>query len=80
MCETRAMRATVPLVFGSEPCHVRLWWNAPPPGFTRTGTISISIKGDLAREPDETFSVQLWNAVGATIDDGFATATILNDD
>lgn len=49
------------------------------PGQT-SGTISISIKGDREREPDETFSVQLWNAVGATIDDGFATATIVNDD
>jgi hypothetical protein len=49
------------------------------PGQT-SGTISISIKGDRVREPDETFTVQLSNAVGATIDDGFATATIRNDD
>ncbi len=43
-------------------------------------TISVSIKGDRKREADETFSVELWNAVGATIADGFATVTILNDD
>jgi hypothetical protein len=43
-------------------------------------TISVSIKGDRKREPNETFSVQLSNAVGARIDDGVATATILNDD
>jgi hypothetical protein len=50
-----------------------------PPGETQ-GTISIDIKGDRKREPNETFSVQLSNAVGATIEDGVATVTILNDD
>ncbi len=49
------------------------------PGQTQ-GTISIPIKTDRKRERNETFSVQLSNAVGATIDDGVATATILNDD
>ena len=49
------------------------------PGET-SGTIWVSIKGDRKREADETFSVQLSNAVGATIDDGVATVTILNDD
>jgi hypothetical protein len=49
------------------------------PGET-SRTISVSIKGDRKREADETFSVQLSNAVGATIDDGVATVTILNDD
>jgi hypothetical protein len=43
-------------------------------------TISIAVKGDRKREKNETFSVQLSNAVGATIADGVATATILNDD
>jgi hypothetical protein len=43
-------------------------------------TISIAIKGDRKREANETFSVQLSNAVGATIADGVATVTILNDD
>jgi hypothetical protein len=47
------------------------------PGET-SRTISVSIKGDRKREPDETFSVQLSNAVGATI--GVATVTIMNDD
>jgi hypothetical protein len=49
------------------------------PGDT-SRTISVSIKGDRKREPNETFSVQLSNAAGASIDDGVATATILNDD
>jgi hypothetical protein len=49
------------------------------PGET-SRTISVSIKGDRKREADETFSVQLSNAVGATIEDGSATVTILNDD
>lgn len=43
-------------------------------------TISIAVNGDRKREANETFSVQLSNAVGATIKDGNATATILNDD
>ena len=49
------------------------------PGQT-SRTISIAIKGDRKREPDETFSVDLSNAVGATIEDGSATVTIVNDD
>jgi hypothetical protein len=49
------------------------------PGQTRR-TISVAIKGDRKREPNETFTVQLSNAVGATIADGSATVTILNDD
>jgi hypothetical protein len=49
------------------------------PGQT-SRTIPISIKTDRKREPNETFTVQLSSAVGATIADGTATATILNDD
>ena len=49
------------------------------PGQTQA-TIPIAIKGDRKREQDETFSVRLSSAVGATIADGVATATILNDD
>jgi probable HAF family extracellular repeat protein len=49
------------------------------PGET-SRTISVAIKGDRKREANETFSVQLSNAVGATIEDGSATVTILNDD
>jgi hypothetical protein len=50
-----------------------------PPGQT-LGTISLAIKTDRKREKDETFSVQLSNPVGATINDGVVTVTILNDD
>jgi hypothetical protein len=49
------------------------------PGQT-SRTIAVPIKGDRKREPNETFTVQLSNAVGATVTDGVATATILNDD
>jgi chitinase len=49
------------------------------PGQT-SGTVSIAIKGDRKREKNETFSVQLSNPAGATIADGVATATIVNDD
>lgn len=49
------------------------------PGQT-SRSISLAIQGDRKREPNETFSVQLSNAVGATINDGVATATIINDD
>lgn len=49
------------------------------PGET-SRTITIPIKGDRKREADETFSVNLSNALGATIDNGVATVTILDDD
>jgi hypothetical protein len=49
------------------------------PGET-SRTISIAIKGDRKREPDEVFYVELFDAVGATISDAVATVTILNDD
>jgi hypothetical protein len=43
-------------------------------------TIAISIKGDRKREPNETFRVQLSNAVGANLGRSVGVATILNDD
>jgi hypothetical protein len=43
-------------------------------------TVAVSIKGDRKREPNETFTVQLSNAVGATIYDSVGVATIINDD
>jgi hypothetical protein len=42
--------------------------------------IALSIKGDRAREPDETFTVQLSDAVGANPGRSVATVTIVNDD
>lgn len=50
-----------------------------PPGVW-SQTITITVKTDRKREPNEMFSVQLSNAVGATISDAVATGTILNDD
>lgn len=50
-----------------------------PMGISRL-TITIAVKGDHRREPNETFTVQLFNAVGATVVDAIATGTILNDD
>lgn len=49
------------------------------PGET-SRTISITLKTDRKREPNETFYVQLSGAAGADIADGAATVTILNDD
>jgi hypothetical protein len=43
-------------------------------------TITITVKTDRTREPDETFTVELFNAVGGTVNDAVATGTILNDD
>ena len=43
-------------------------------------TITITVKSDRTREPDETLTVELFNAVGASIGDAVATGTILNDD
>jgi hypothetical protein len=47
---------------------------------TKTAKVNITIKGDRAAEVNETFSVILSNSVNATITDGTATGTILNDD
>jgi hypothetical protein len=43
-------------------------------------TITITVKSDRTREPDETFTVELLNVVGASVNDAVATGTILNDD
>ena len=40
----------------------------------------VTIKGDTASEPDETFHVTLSGVTGATIADGQAVGTIRNDD
>lgn len=42
--------------------------------------VALTILGDIAVEPDETFRVQLSNPVGAQVGDGTGTVTILNDD
>jgi hypothetical protein len=44
-------------------------------------TVTVQVNGDTTREPDETFNVNLANAAGnATIADGQAVGTIVNDD
>jgi hypothetical protein len=43
-------------------------------------TVSVYIRGDAIPESDESFSVRLSNAVGATISKAMGTATIRNDD
>ncbi|MCE9590183.1 MAG: hypothetical protein K8S99_06630 [Planctomycetes bacterium] len=49
------------------------------PGET-TKTVIASVPNDAFYEDDETFSLQLGNAVGATISDDTAQATILDND
>jgi parallel beta-helix repeat protein len=49
------------------------------PGAT-SASVSVLVNGDTALEPDETFTVNLTNPNGATVADGQATGTILNDD
>jgi hypothetical protein len=50
-----------------------------PPGVW-SQTITITVKTDRRREPDETFTVELLNTFGGTVGDAVATGTILNDD
>jgi hypothetical protein len=50
-----------------------------PAGQT-TGTIFVSVTGDTLVEGNETLTVNLSNAVNATISDGQAVGTINNDD
>jgi hypothetical protein len=49
------------------------------PGQT-TKSIGVAVKGDWKRESDETFFVNLSNAVGAQLQDNQGVGTILNDD
>jgi hypothetical protein len=50
------------------------------PSGVSSQTITIAVTGDRKREPNETFTVELLNAVGGTVGDATATGTILNDD
>ncbi|BDI31658.1 hypothetical protein CCAX7_37090 [Capsulimonas corticalis] len=50
-----------------------------PAGQT-SATIAVPILGDTVPEPDETFTVNLSNAVGATLIGGQGVGTIVNDD
>jgi hypothetical protein len=50
------------------------------PSGVSSQTITIAVTGDRKREPNETLTVELLNAVGATVSDATATGTILNDD
>jgi chitinase len=43
-------------------------------------TITVKVKGDKVAEGNETFTVSLANAAGATIADGSATGTLVNND
>ncbi len=45
-----------------------------------TQTVSVPVTGDTLVEPNETFTVGLSGAVNATIADGQATGTIVDDD
>jgi hypothetical protein len=47
---------------------------------TTSQMIHVDIQGDSLAEADETFTVELSSPVGATIADGSATGTIVNDD
>jgi parallel beta-helix repeat protein len=50
-----------------------------PPG-TTARSVAVSVVGDVAVEGDETFTVALSAPSGATVADGQATATIVDDD
>ncbi|HYI38892.1 MAG TPA: Calx-beta domain-containing protein, partial [Allosphingosinicella sp.] len=43
-------------------------------------TFDVTVNGDSAVEPDETFLVNVTNVVNATVGDGQATGTIVNND
>jgi CSLREA domain-containing protein len=42
--------------------------------------VTVTVNGDMTVEPDETFTLNLSNAVNATIADASGTGTIINDD
>ncbi|MFC5578225.1 Calx-beta domain-containing protein [Lysobacter niabensis] len=66
-------------VAGSDYAARTLVGETIPAGQT-SRTFAVTINGDTAREANEAFSVNVTNVVNASLSDGFATATILNDD
>ena len=50
------------------------------PAGTTSKNFLVTINGDTVAEPDETFNLTLSNVTGATVADGSAVGTILNDD
>lgn len=50
------------------------------PAGTVTTSVTVSVVGDAAVEPDETLTVTLSNPVGAVVADGQGTGTIVDDD
>ncbi|MBM7789208.1 choice-of-anchor P family protein [Tenggerimyces flavus] len=50
------------------------------PAGSTSATFNVPVVGDTAVEPDETFTVNLSAATGATIADGQGVGTIVNDD
>jgi hypothetical protein len=71
---TVAGTATAKLDFGAASGTVSF-----APGET-SKTVTVSVKSDRTSEPDETLSVELYNAAGAPIVDGVGVGTIRNDD
>lgn len=45
-----------------------------------TKTVTVGVTGDVAREADETFELDITGSSGATVADASATATIIDDD
>jgi uncharacterized protein len=50
------------------------------PEGSSTYTFTVAVNGDSVPESNETFFVNVTNATGATVSDGQATGTILNED
>ncbi len=50
------------------------------PAGQQTYTFSVTVNGDAAVEPDETFFVNVTNVTGATLSDGQGVGTIQNDE
>jgi predicted extracellular nuclease len=50
------------------------------PAGSTSYTFDVTVNGDRAIEPNETFNVSVSNVTGAVVGDGTATGTITNDD
>ncbi|HVM17006.1 MAG TPA: ExeM/NucH family extracellular endonuclease [Gaiellaceae bacterium] len=50
------------------------------PAGSSSYSFTVTVNGDTAYEPDETFFVDVANVTGATVADGRGVGTILNDD
>jgi large repetitive protein len=71
--------ATNPAAAGTDYTAIALTTLTFSPGQV-SKTVAVQVRGDLVKEPNETYFVNLSGAVNASIADAQGLGTIVNDD